>query len=117
MEGGCDLGGVVRESSAFRVLLVDCLTLWINSLMYGAEQGGRQVEEDEIADLCGGVLAAAAERPGTVIFVTNEVGMGIVPEHPMVRRYRDLVGRCNQVVGAMADRAVFMVSGIPVELK
>jgi adenosylcobinamide kinase/adenosylcobinamide-phosphate guanylyltransferase len=52
-----------------------------------------------------------------VVFVTNEVGLGIVPENQLARRYRDLVGRCNQTLAAGADKVVFMVSGLPLTLK
>ena len=97
--------------------MVDCLTLWINNLMYRAEQDGGEVEEDEIARLGKELVDASAEREGTTLFVTNELGIGIVPEHAMVRRYRDLVGRCNQVVAAGADRVILMIAGIPTKLK
>ena len=117
IEETVDLVRVLRDGPEFEVVLVDCLTLWINNLMYGAEQEGRQIQEEEVEKRCCDLLEAAAQRRGTVIFVTNEVGMGIVPEAEATRRYRDLVGRCNQRVGKRADRVVLMVSGVGVELK
>jgi adenosylcobinamide kinase/adenosylcobinamide-phosphate guanylyltransferase len=63
------------------------------------------------------VLDAAAGCRGTVIFVSNEVGMGIVPEGAVARRYRDLVGRANQVIAARAQRVTLMSCGIPLDLK
>ena len=102
---------------AFDVLLVDCLTLWVNNLMYRAEQAGGQITEDAAAEECEHVLAACRAHPGTVIFVTNEVGMGIVPDNAMARRFRDLVGRCNQLVAAAADSVQLVCSGIPLTLK
>ncbi|OGG49122.1 MAG: bifunctional adenosylcobinamide kinase/adenosylcobinamide-phosphate guanylyltransferase [Candidatus Handelsmanbacteria bacterium RIFCSPLOWO2_12_FULL_64_10] len=117
IEEEIDLPGVVRGAQGFDVLLIDCLTLWVNNLMYEAERAGRQVEEAEVERRCRDLLSACAERPGTVIFVTNEVGMGIVPDNPASRRFRDLIGRCNQVVGAAADEVTLLVCGIPVKVK
>ncbi|HON23567.1 MAG TPA: bifunctional adenosylcobinamide kinase/adenosylcobinamide-phosphate guanylyltransferase, partial [Syntrophales bacterium] len=66
----------------------------------------------------GPAAAPTADGGGrTVIFVTNEVGMGIVPAHPGGRLFRDLAGRCNQVFAREADAVVFMVSGIPLWIK
>jgi len=64
-----------------------------------------------------GTAATAPPGTRTVIFVTNEVGMGIVPEHPGGRLFRDLAGRCNQVFAREADTVAFMVSGIPMWIK
>ncbi|MDD5531779.1 MAG: bifunctional adenosylcobinamide kinase/adenosylcobinamide-phosphate guanylyltransferase, partial [Syntrophales bacterium] len=63
------------------------------------------------------VIACCRRLPGTVIFVANEVGMGIVPDNPAARAFRDLAGRCNQVFAEEADLAFLIVSGIPLELK
>ena len=117
VEEELDLQGVLRAQPSQDLILVDCLTLWVNNLMYHAEQEGREFGEDDIVSSCVGVLDAAWERESPVIFVTNEVGMGVVPEHVLARRFRDLAGRCNQEVAARADRVVLMVSGLPMEVK
>ncbi len=111
------LARALGDARRFDVLLVDCLTLWINNLMYEAEKEGRKIEEEEIERLCRELLDACSARPGTVIFVTNEVGMGIVPENALARRYRDLVGRCNQTIAGGADVVTFVACGIPLDLK
>ncbi len=101
----------------FDAVLCDCLTLWVNNLLYQAEQQGKDLNEDEIARLAKDVADAARRHVGTVIFVTNEVGMGIVPADAGSRRFRDLQGRCNQVMAATADEVYFLVSGIPLQIK
>ena len=67
--------------------------------------------------MCDEILEACRLRAGTVIFVTNEVGMGIIPDNPLARRYRDLAGRCNQAIAHQAETVILMVSGIPVTIK
>jgi adenosylcobinamide kinase/adenosylcobinamide-phosphate guanylyltransferase len=99
------------------VILVDCLTLWINNLLYQAERRGASLSEEDIVAASQEVLQAARSCEGTVIFVSNEVGLGIVPDHFSGRLFRDLAGRCNQVFAREADAVVFMVSGIPMWIK
>jgi adenosylcobinamide kinase / adenosylcobinamide-phosphate guanylyltransferase len=98
-------------------ILVDCLTLWINNLLYQAEKRGASLSEADIIAASQEVLRAARSCEGTVIFVSNEVGLGIVPDHFSGRLFRDLAGRCNQVFAREADAVVFMVSGIPMWIK
>jgi len=117
IEETTDLAGALKGAGDYPVLLVDCLTLWVSNLMHEAEQRGGQIEEEEIEGRARDLLTACAERRGTVIFVTNEVGGGVVPGNALARRYRDLLGRCNQVMAAGADEVVLLVSGIAVPLK
>ena len=112
-----DLAGALRKSKGSGVVLVDCLTLWINNLMYEAEQEKKYLDEDVIGSRCEDVLGVCSELTGTVIFVTNEVGMGIVPENLSSRLFRDLAGRCNQRMANHADVFVFMISGLPLYIK
>ena len=117
VEEQLDLAGALRRAPEHSAVLVDCLTLWVNNLMYRAEQDGRTVTEAEIATRAGDVLAAAASCRGTVVFVTNEVGLGVVPDNALARRYRDLVGRANQTIAAQADAVTLVTCGIPWHLK
>ena len=96
-------------------VLIDCLTLWISNLMYADRAG--TLDEEQVAALAQELLAAARTRPGEVIIVSSEVGCGLVPEQALSRRFRDFVGRCNQVMAAGADRVVQVVCGIPVTIK
>ena len=91
-----------------RIVLVDCLTLWISNL-----KAERREIEIEVQGLVGTLQNAA----GPVIVVSNEVGLGIVPDNPLARAFRDNLGRANQVIAAAAECAVFMAAGIPIVLK
>ncbi|HTZ37238.1 MAG TPA: bifunctional adenosylcobinamide kinase/adenosylcobinamide-phosphate guanylyltransferase [Stellaceae bacterium] len=109
LEAPLDLAGAIRSTTeAERPVLVDCLTLWLANLM-GA---GRGVEHE--AEALG---AALREAQGPVVLVANEVGMGLVPETPLGRAFRDAAGRLNQSVAAQADRVVFVAAGLPLVLK
>lgn len=116
IEETTDLAGAIRAANE-RVLLVDCLTLWVTNLLLKSEADGDLIGEDEIAAASRDVLDAARAHGGEIFFVTNEVGMGIVPENALARRFRDLAGRCNQVFANSADHAILVVSGLPVQLK
>jgi adenosylcobinamide kinase/adenosylcobinamide-phosphate guanylyltransferase len=98
-------------------VLIDCLTLWVSNLMHEAEQQGGAADEERIAELAAQLGAAASRHQGRVVMVTSEVGLGIVPDNPAARRFRDLAGRCNQVMAAAADEVFFVCCGIPVRIK
>jgi adenosylcobinamide kinase/adenosylcobinamide-phosphate guanylyltransferase len=112
-----DLAGVIGRAGACRVLLVDCLTLWVNNLFYEAEQAGRIFTEVEMAERSRELLEACAAYPGTILFVANELGMGIVPDSEPSRRFRDCAGRLNQWVAAAAQEVTLVVAGLPLPLK
>ena len=117
VEEPLDLAGAIGAAGESGVILVDCLTLWVNNLLYESEKRGACLTEEEMGEKCRQVLAVCGGVCGTVIFVTNEVGMGVVPGDALSRRFRDVAGRCNQVMAEGADAVVFMVSGLPLLLK
>lgn len=88
-------------------VLVDCLTLWLTNLMLGEHD----IEAATTA------LLAALERPALTVLVANEVGLGIVPDNALARRFRDAAGRLNQTIAARADTVVFTAAGLPLVLK
>lgn len=92
------------------VVLVDCLTLWLNNLLL-------ETEADALDGPFSELTRALAQARGPVILVSNEVGTGIVPENALARRFRDTAGLMNQRVAAAAARVVWMVAGIPVTVK
>ena len=97
------------------VVLIDCVTLWVNNILYMLGEGN--VDDSKIEELCGRWLEKMAEYEGTVICVTNEVGLGVVPDNPLARKYRDLVGTCNQLLGKNADEVILVSCGIPLSIK
>ena len=117
IEAPVDLKGTLPGTHRFKCVVVDCLTLWINNLLYEAEKSGKTISENDVTRKCRELLNACKKHPGTVLFVTNEIGMGIVPEPPLCRLYRDLVGRCNQIIAGASDRVILLVAGQPLELK
>lgn len=93
------------------VMLVDCLTLWLNNLLMETQ------DEDRIRRHIDELARAVESAPFAVVLVSNEVGAGIVPDNPLARLYRDLVGWTNQAMAGACDRVVWTVAGIPVTIK
>ncbi|WP_449409357.1 bifunctional adenosylcobinamide kinase/adenosylcobinamide-phosphate guanylyltransferase [Methylobacterium komagatae] len=89
-------------------VLVDCLTLWLTNLI---------LAEADIAAAAASLEAACAAAPGPVVLVSNEVGLGIVPDNALARRFRDEAGRLHQRMAALADRVVLTVAGLPLTVK
>jgi adenosylcobinamide kinase / adenosylcobinamide-phosphate guanylyltransferase len=109
VEAPLDLPAALAANAApDAVLLIDCLTLWLTNVMLA----DRDIAEAELS-----LRAALAAAVGPVVLVSNEVGMGIVPETPLGRRFRDAQGRLNQSVAALADHVVFVAAGLPLTLK
>ena len=117
IEETVDLAGAIRRAGRYRVLLVDCLTLWVNNLLYEAESRGEVFTEEATAVRCREVIDACGAFLGTILFVTNELGMGIVPDNEATRRFRDCAGRCNQMLAEAAGTVTLVVAGIPLQLK
>lgn len=92
-------------------LLLDCLSLWVSNLLLAGES------EDRMLAATDDLLAALRERGGLSVLVSNEVGLGIVPDNALARTYRDALGRVNQRVAAASDEAYLLVSGLPLQLK
>ncbi len=107
-----DLAAAIDEAQGnYRVILVDCLTLWLANIL---------VREPSPADLekaCREVLEAAGRTVIPLILVSNEVGWGIVPDNPLARQFRDVAGGFHQRLAATADLVLLSVAGLPLPLK
>jgi adenosylcobinamide kinase/adenosylcobinamide-phosphate guanylyltransferase len=109
IEAPIKLADALREHDASgRIILIDCVTVWINNLMFHD-----CAVEPAVMELC----AALADAKGRVVVVSNEVGSGIVPENALARRFRDAAGRANQAIATAADEVVLVVAGLPLTVK
>lgn len=104
------------QDGAYQAILIDCLTLWLTNLILQHDSLTDDTEERIMADV-DQLEAALSAMTTPVIIVSNEVGMGIVPEHRLGRIFRDIAGRANQALAAAADEAWLVTSGIPLRLK
>ncbi|MBI3505964.1 MAG: bifunctional adenosylcobinamide kinase/adenosylcobinamide-phosphate guanylyltransferase [Proteobacteria bacterium] len=104
-----DLAGALgRLAKPGAPVLVDCLTLWLSNLLEAKRDVAAETDR-----LC----AALANAKGPVVLVSNEVGLGIVPDNRLAREFRDAAGRLHQAVGAIATHVVFVAAGLPLFLK
>ncbi len=109
IEAPLALATTLKETAApGTIVLVDCLTLWLSNLMLAG--GDAEAEGQRLAAIIAGLA-------GPVIFVTNEVGAGIVPDNVLARRFQDAQGRLNQTIAAACDAAVLVSAGLPLILK
>lgn len=97
-----------QETAPGKVVLVDCLTLWLSNVLLAGHDTDRATE---------GLIMAVREAKGPVILVSNEVGQGIVPETPLVRSFRDAQGRLNQRMAEACEAVIFVAAGCPLVLK
>lgn len=112
IEEPIDVLGVLRKlPTKKRIILLDCLTLFISNLVL------KGLTDEAVCVEIKAVLKALKQKSETAIIVTNEVGSGIVSDNKLARRFRDLQGRINQIAGAGADSVYLLVCGIPVKIK
>jgi adenosylcobinamide kinase/adenosylcobinamide-phosphate guanylyltransferase len=109
IEAPLDLAGAIAaHANSSHIMLIDCLTLWLSNVM---------LDNRDVEAACDMLVDALAAADGPIVVVSNEVGLGIVPDNALARRFRDAQGRLNQQVAANADRVVLMAAGLPLTLK
>jgi adenosylcobinamide kinase/adenosylcobinamide-phosphate guanylyltransferase len=108
IEAPLDLEAALAEVSSNSIVMIDCLTLWLSNQMLA--------EADIDAEITK-LLTVLSATPNPVICVSNEVGMGLVPDTPLGRQFRDHQGRLNHKIAEQSDLAVFVAAGLPLVLK
>ncbi|MFK8250473.1 bifunctional adenosylcobinamide kinase/adenosylcobinamide-phosphate guanylyltransferase [Ancylobacter terrae] len=103
-----DLPDALARQPAGRPVLIDCLTLWLSN---------RLLADADLDTESAALEQAVARREGPLAVVSTEVGLGIVPDNALARRFRDAQGRLNQRIAARAGRVLFMVAGLPLQVK
>lgn len=99
---------IAAHSRPETVLLIDCLTLWASNLLFA---------EADLPSAIDDLTAAITAAPGKILLVSNEVGLGIVPDNALARRFRDMAGTINQAIARTVDSVVFVAAGLPLVLK
>lgn len=112
MEVPVNISAAVKTASRYDVVLIDCLTLWLSNLMHE----GNPKEKDIIEKIDALVTTGTKSKPVTIL-ISNEIGLGIIPDNPLARKFSDLAGIMNQKVAAAADMVVMTLSGIPTTIK
>lgn len=122
VEEPIELGAcITRHAAAGKLVLVDCLTLWLTNLLFSGDQQFPEVGDIPAPEIFArqraAFLTALEQAAGDVILVSNEVGMGIVPMGAASRWFVDQAGWLNQAVAARCDRVTFVAAGLPLQLK
>jgi adenosylcobinamide kinase/adenosylcobinamide-phosphate guanylyltransferase len=123
LEATSDIGSRIEQAiDDARVVIIDCITMLINSIFsqYG-DQEFKEIDasllEQKVVVEITGIIERMKEPDAMFIIVTNEVGLGLVPDNRMGRLYRDVLGRANQMLAGCVDEVYLMVAGIPVQIK
>lgn len=117
VEEPLQLAAVLRQhSSEHTLIVVDCLTLWLTQLMMPTDPA-QALEENAVIAQGDALIAAGAAAPGPLVWVSNEIGLGVIPMGREVRAFVDALGRLNQQVAALSQRVTWMVAGCPVAVK
>jgi|YNPBryunderm2012_1023409.scaffolds.fasta_scaffold02167_2 adenosylcobinamide kinase/adenosylcobinamide-phosphate guanylyltransferase len=110
IEEPIDLLSVIKRLTDAGVIILDCLTIWVSNLL-------ERYTDEEILEMAEDIASYSRGIRSDVIAISNEVGLGIVPEYPLGRRYRDLLGKVNQIFARYSNKTFFMIAGIPLEVK
>lgn len=108
LEAPYDLAGALAAAAPGTAVLVDCLTIWLSNLL---------LRGDDLDEATDDLAALVPRLTGPAVFVSNEVGSGIVPDSALGRRFRDAQGRLNQAMASACDHVVLVAAGLPLQLK
>lgn len=123
-EGNQNIAHVIEEKSVhFNSILLDCVTIWITNLMFAFSESPDVDKmdfislEEKIIEEVKKVVDSVKKQNVNMIFVTNEIGLGVIPENKFGRYFRDVAGKINQYLASESDEVYFVVSGIPMKIK
>ena len=108
---------ILAAAENFSAILFDCVTIYVSNFLCAANLDDEKFLYDNLRGLIQKLIDATESSEATTIFVTNEVGLGIVPENKLARRFRDLAGLANQMLAAQADKVFLTIAGIAVDVK
>jgi len=111
IEEEIDLGSVLRKISKDKLIIIDCITLWVSNLFF------HNFNEKEILKIVNDLISIIKRKGLSVIIVSNEVGWGIVPNNKIARNFRDIMGIIHQKISESSNEIYLLVSGIPIKLK
>ena len=112
MEVPVNISDAIKAASRYDVVLIDCLTLWLSNLMHEDN-----AKEKNIIEKIVGLVTTGTKAKPVIILISNEIGLGIIPDNPLARKFSDLAGIMNQKVATAADMVVMTLSGIPTTIK
>ena len=113
LEAPRDVARALSSAPPARIVLLDCLTLWVSNVLLANQRTAIEEMMREVGELLEWYRAAQCE----LVVVSNEVGMGLVPDNALGRAYRDLLGAVNRKFGEQADQVFLLVAGLPIEVK
>lgn len=113
-ECALEVATLIESFHQHDVILIDCLTLWMSNVIF---EGGETADEAAITQHVDRLVAALASSPATIIVVSNEVGLGIIPMGEVTRLFVDHAGWMNQAIAKVADKVTFVAAGLPMTLK
>lgn len=108
VEAPLDPGAALQDTTPDQIVLLDCATMWLSNQL---------LAEADLADAEKALMSALADCPAPVVIVSNEVGLSVVPENALARRFREAQGRLNQTLAAQAGLVVNVIAGLPQVLK
>jgi adenosylcobinamide kinase / adenosylcobinamide-phosphate guanylyltransferase len=119
-EASFGVGRKITESAGNeKIILIDCITLLVNAVFnrFGENLVYEEIEKAAVAEITDLIECMKSLREKDFIIVTNEVGLGLVPDNEAGRYYRDILGRANSLLAAYCDEVYLMVSGLPLKIK
>jgi len=108
---------LLRISDKYQVIIVDCLTLWLNNLIADSKTIDFEQQFSQLTNTLKNLNGHSGQDMTRIFIVSNEVGMGIVPDNPLARQFRDLAGRLNRMIAEVSDHVYLVYAGLPLLLK